>query len=73
MPGDGRVDKLERTVFGDGNGTPGLLIRMDRIEQAGLSSKERMAILYGPIVTGLIMAAGEAVFFWLMMGPGVTK
>lgn len=39
-----RVAQLERTVYGDGNGHPGLRMKVDRLEQQRLAFKERLSL-----------------------------
>lgn len=39
-----RVTRLERTLYGDGNGDPGLRMKVDRLEQSRLAGKDRASL-----------------------------
>jgi hypothetical protein len=55
---------VEYAIYG--NGKDGLNVRVDRLEQARLSDKERWALFYGPWLSGLIVAAAAAVIQWIV-------
>ena len=45
-----RLEKLELTVFGDGNGVPGLRMEVDRIKQLLRHARWIVALLAGQLV-----------------------
>jgi len=49
---DNRHDRLARTVYGN-NGSPGVLIKLDRLEQAHLRQTWVVKIIVGVIITGI--------------------
>ena len=59
-------DKVERTVYGDGNGNKGHSLRLDRLEQ----DQERQKWLIRTLGSGLALLALKAV--WALLGaiPG---
>lgn len=57
------MEKLETTVYG--NGDPGLKMKVDRLEQARLSNKERWALFYGPWLAAFMVSVANAILKWI--------
>lgn len=63
-----RLECLEDTTFG--NGSPGIKIRVDRIEQSAVAAKERRAVwlTVAGLAGGVVAAAVQVVAKMLMGG-----
>jgi hypothetical protein len=55
---DARCTRMERTLFGDGNGYRGMLVRMDRLEQ----DAERRTWRERAIVGAMILLVAKQLF-----------
>lgn len=55
------VNKLSKTVYGDGNGNKGLNIKIDRLEQDKEKQKTHNKYLWSAITTAAVAAIGSVV------------
>lgn len=65
-------DRVERTVYGDGNGNKGHSIRLDRLEQAQLAAREahsRQKKLLATVAGAVIVMVLKAVWGLLTSSP----
>ncbi len=59
-----RIEKLEVQMTGNGNPEAGVLMRLDRVEQSRLARKDRLVLFWGPLLSGVIVAAVTALATW---------
>jgi len=64
-------ERVGRTLYGDGNGTKGHSIRLDRLEQAAIAAREahsRQKKLLGTVAAAVVVMALKAVWGLLTAG-----